>query len=124
MCAAPALRAGFERIHTQMYGYTAPEEPIQITTFRAEAVAAVAKAPIRAFPPASAPVEESIMATREVWLPECGGFTSAPVYDRETLGPGHVIAGPAIVEQMDSTTLILAGQTATVDAYLNLIVEG
>ncbi len=119
-----ALRAGFERIHTQMYGYTAPEEPIQITTFRAEAVAAVAKAPIRAFPPATGPVADAIMTTREVWLPECGGFAAAPVYDRDMLGPGHVIAGPAIVEQMDSTTLILAGQTATVDAYLNLIVEG
>lgn len=120
----PALRAGFERIHTQMYGYTVPEEPIQITTFRAEAVASVAKAPIRAFPPASGPVSDAILTTREVYLPELGGFTPAPVYDRDRLGPGHVIAGPAIVEQMDSTTLILAGQTATVDPYLNLIVEG
>ena len=119
-----ALRQGFERIHTQMYGYVVPDEPIQITTFRAEAVAEVAKAPIRAFPAATTPVAEAVLAKREVYLPELGGFVPAPVYDRGKLGPGHVIAGPAIVEQMDSTTLILSGQTATVDPWLNLIVEG
>lgn len=118
------LRAAFERIHTQMYGYTVPEEPIQITTFRAEAIAAVAKAPIRAFPPTTTPVAEAVTATRDVYLPECGGFTVCPVYDREKLGVGHAVSGPAIVEQMDSTTLILPGQTARVDPYLNLIVEG
>jgi N-methylhydantoinase A len=46
------------------------------------------------------------------------------VYDREKLGPGHRVAGPAIVEQMDATTLLLPGQAATVDPYLDLIIEG
>ena len=119
-----ALRVGFERLHTQMYGYTVPEEPVQITTFRAEAIADVPKAPIRPHPPATDPVEAAIATRRDVYLPERGGFVDCPVYDRERLGPGHRIAGPAIVEQMDSTTLILDGQTAAVDAFLNLIVEG
>ncbi|MNN50231.1 hypothetical protein D3C81_1648050 [compost metagenome] len=46
-----------------------------------------------------------------------------PLYDREKLGPGHAIDGPAIVNQMDSTTLVLPGQIARVDSYLNLIIE-
>ena len=54
-------------------------------------------------------------ARRQVWLPEAGGFVDCPLYDRERLGPGHALHGPAIVEQMDSTTLVLPGQTATVD---------
>jgi len=45
------------------------------------------------------------------------------VYDRERLGPGHRLAGPAVVEQMDATTLLLPAQVAEVDAYLNLVVE-
>jgi len=45
------------------------------------------------------------------------------VYDREKLAPDHRLAGPAIVEQMDSTTLVLPGQHATVDPWLNLLVE-
>jgi N-methylhydantoinase A len=57
-------------------------------------------------------------------LVEAGGFVACPVYDRERLGPGHRFAGPAIVEQMDATTVLLPGQSATVDPYLNIIVEG
>jgi N-methylhydantoinase A len=68
-------------------------------------------------------VSTAIAGERDVWLAETEKFVACPVYDRERLGPGHRIAGPAIVEQMDATTLLLAGQTATVDPYLNLIVE-
>ena len=37
--------------------------------------------------------------------------------------PGDAIAGPAVIEQLDSTTLLFPGDRATVDPYLNLIVE-
>ena len=58
-----------------------------------------------------------------VWLAEAGDFVSCPVYDRDRLRPGNVIAGPAVVEQMDTTTVVLPGMTARVDPYLNLILE-
>ena len=58
-----------------------------------------------------------------MWLAEAGGFVRCTVYDREKLGPGHRIAGPAVIEQMDATTLVLPGQRAVVDPSLNLIVE-
>jgi N-methylhydantoinase A len=122
--AIKALREGFERAHRQVYGYIAEEEPIQVTTLRLEAVGLVPKAEFKPQPKAKTPVETALVARREVWLPETGGFTACPIYDREKLGPGHRIAGPAIVDQMDSTTLVLPGQTATVDPYLNLIIEG
>jgi len=40
----------------------------------------------------------------DVWLPEAGAFFSCPLYDREQLGAGNRIEGPAIVEHMDATT--------------------
>ena len=46
------------------------------------------------------------------------------IYDRSGLRPGDVIKGPAIVEQLDSTTVVWENQTATVDNYLNLLVTG
>jgi N-methylhydantoinase A len=118
------LRQGFEQAHQQMYGYTAPDEPIQAVTFRIEAIGVVPQAEIRLQPPASHPVEEALSGHRDVWLVEAGGFVSCPVYDRERLGPGHRIAGPAVIEQMDATTLMLPGQSAVVDPFLNIIVEG
>jgi len=50
-------------------------------------------------------------------------FISCPLYDREKLLAGNHIEGPAVVEQMDATTLLVPGATATVDPYLNLLLE-
>jgi N-methylhydantoinase A len=119
-----ALVVGFERAHEQLYGYVAKEEPIQAVTFRLEAVGAVRRAELATHPAAASDVDTARTGHRDVWLVETGGSISCPVYARERLGPGHRIAGPAVVEQMDATTLLLPGQTATVDAWLNLIVEG
>ncbi len=117
------LRVRFERAHQQLYGYIAPEEPMQAVTFRLEASGVVRRAEIRAYPATTTDVQDAVVGHRGVWLAETGRFGSCPVYDREKLGPGHVVPGPAIVEQMDATTLLLPGQTATVDPWLNLIVE-
>ena len=46
-----------------------------------------------------------------------------PVYDRGNFAPGAVILGPAVIEQLDATTLLFPGDQATVDAHLNLSVE-
>jgi N-methylhydantoinase A len=46
-----------------------------------------------------------------------------PIYDRELLSPGHMIDGPAIIEQMDSTTVIHPKHRVQVDEYRNLIIS-
>jgi N-methylhydantoinase A len=117
------LTAGFERAHMQLYGYIAAEEPIQIVTFRLEAVGAVRRAEIRAHPRASADVATAVVGSRDVWLPEADSFVRCPVYDRERLGTGHQFSGPAIVEQMDATTLILPEQRVRVDEFTTLVIE-
>ena len=120
----PSLRKSFEAAHQQMYGYIAPEEPMQIVTFRLEATGLVRPVEMRAHPNAVTALDKAVLTKRDVWLAETKQFTSCPVYDRDKLGPGHDIMGPAIIEQMDATTVVLPDQTATIDAYLNIIVEG
>ncbi len=117
------LRSRFEDVHRQVYGYISPEEPVRIIALRLEATGTVPKAALAAHPPATLPLADTVVGARRVWLPEAGGLVSCPVHDRNRLGPGHRIAGPAIVEQMDSTTLVLPGQAATVDPWLNLLLE-
>lgn len=118
------LRGNFEAAHRQMYGYVVAEEPIQVTTLRIEATGRVPHAELRRAPPPSGSVADARIASREVYLSRERGFVVCPVYDRDRLGPGHQIRGPAIIEQMDSTTLILADQSATIDPYLNILIEG
>jgi len=52
-----------------------------------------------------------------------GGWVDAAIYDRATLRAGHVISGPAIVTEMDSTTLVLPGHAATVHASGSLLIR-
>jgi N-methylhydantoinase A len=118
-----ALAAGFVRAHQQMYGFVAEEDPVQLVTFRVEAAGLVRKAAFRPRADAGPDASGAIMGKRDVWLPEAGGFVSCPVYDREKLDCGNRIAGPAIVEQMDATTVILPGMTGQVDPYQNLILK-
>jgi len=118
-----ALADGFAEAHRRQYGFVAEGEAVQLVTFRIEAVGLVAKAQFRAQPDAGPDASGAVIGTRDVWMPEAGGFAPCRVYDREKLRGGHVIAGPAIVEQMDATTLILPGMTGRVEPYLNLILE-
>ena len=52
-----------------------------------------------------------------------GSYSDYTLYHRDLLHCGNVIEGPAIVEQMDSTTIILSNQKATVDQFLNMMIE-
>ena len=118
-----ALRTAFEAEHERMYGYTAPEEPIQLVTFRVEATGLVPKSEIRVLAAGTGADPPVPTGRRDVWLTEAGGWTETALYDRAALMPGQSLAGPAIVEQMDSTTLILPGQTARIDAWGNIVIE-
>jgi N-methylhydantoinase A len=54
---------------------------------------------------------------------ERDGFVSAKIYNRDGLRPGDAIMGPAIIDQFDATTVVLAGQGLGVDPYGTLVIE-
>jgi N-methylhydantoinase A len=117
------LAADFAATHRRLYGFVAEDEPMQLVTFRAEATGIVPKAGTRPAGDAGPDARAAEFGRRDVWLREERAFVSCPLYDREMLRAGNHIEGPAIVEQMDATTLIAPGATATVDPYLNLMLE-
>ena len=106
-----ALGAGFAEAHQRMYGFLAEEEPVQLVTFRAEATGIVPKATLQAQDENGPDASPARTGSRKAWLPEAGGWTECPVYDRDRLRPGNHIAGPAIIEQMDTTTVVLPGMS-------------
>lgn len=118
-----ALAEGFAEAHKRLYGFVAEGEPIQLVTYRVEAIGVVPKAELRPEPDAGPDASPAIACRRQVWFPEAGGFVDCPIYDRDRLKSGNLIEGPAIIEQMDATTVLLPGMTARVEPYLNLILE-
>jgi N-methylhydantoinase A/oxoprolinase/acetone carboxylase beta subunit len=67
-------------------------------------------------------VAEAVRETRPAYFPETG-FVETPAYDRYRLFPGAGIAGPAIVEERESTTVIPPGMAAACDEFGNLLVR-
>ncbi|MDQ8728269.1 hydantoinase/oxoprolinase family protein [Bradyrhizobium sp. LHD-71] len=118
-----ALADGFAEAHRQRYGFVAEGEPVQIVTLRLEAAGRVRKAELQAFDDAGKDASRAVVGMRDVWFPEAGGFVPTPIYGRDELLAGNAFTGPAIVEQMDTTTVVLPGMHARVDAYLNLVLE-
>ena len=118
-----AIRDGFLAAHRQLYGFVAEGEPMQLVTFRAAASGLVQKAEFAPQPPQGADASAAITGSRPVWMLEARDFVETTLFDRARLHSGNVIPGPAIIDQMDSTTVVPPGMTATVDPYLNLILE-
>jgi len=114
------LKSLFLAAHERSYGFANPTDPIEIVNYRLSARGRLRRpeAPRHA-PAAGAPAP---LERRPVWF-DAAGAADTPVYDRGTLAPGHALAGPAVIEQLDATTLLYPGDRLTVDAALNLLIE-
>ena len=117
------LAERFAEAHRRIYGFVAEEDPVQLVTFRMEASGRVPKATFEAHPDAGLDASSAATGSRTVWLPEVGGLVSCPVYDRDRLRAGNRFAGPAVIEQMDATTVVPPGWAARVEPYLNVVLE-
>ena len=117
-----ALKSRFDELHARVYGASAPDEDAEAVTFRAIAEIAV---PQLELPPVEAgdgdPSAAGIGA-RELFDFEAGGFVPCRLYDRARLRAGDRIEGAAVIQQFDSTTVVLSGQSATVEAHGNLVI--
>jgi N-methylhydantoinase A len=67
--------------------------------------------------------EAALKGQRRAYFPESGGFTDVDVYDRYGLLPGAEFRGPAIVEERESTVVVVPGAVARVDQHGSLIIE-
>jgi N-methylhydantoinase A len=116
-----ALRADFETAYAKRYGFAAPGEQIEATTWRLTVLGPKTPVHLPRFEKRAGAVEP--MARREAYFPECEGFAETPVYDRYALFAGSVLEGPAIVEERESTTVLPPGTKAEVDEHGTLLVR-
>ena len=110
----------FHQEHERAYGFSAPEEPVEVVTLRLTAVGNIAKPRLRRLGQEGGDASSARRATRPVYFAETAGFIECPIYDRYRLGPGSAVRGPSVVEEIDSTTVIHPGYMATVDEFGNM----
>jgi N-methylhydantoinase A len=118
--ALDALRKTFDAEHKALFGHMAPEEPVEVVSYRVRGVGIVPAVSLPRFEPEGRSLSDALIETRQVRFD--GAAVSCPVYQREKLDVGLVLRGPALLDQFDCTTVIWAGQIARVDPWKNLIV--
>jgi len=114
-----ALRSAFYAAHDRTYGY-APKSPIRLVNLRTVHSAARSERQHDAWVPSGGP---ACVRRAHILLPDRRGVAEVSVYGRAALRVGDRFAGPAIIEQEDTTTLVTPGWQCRVDAVGNLVLE-
>ena len=123
---AGALAAAVRRFHAEherAYGHGYPEQPVELVNFTVTAIGRIARPRLPRIASNGRAVSEARRGTRRVFFSDAADFVETAIYDRARLRAGHVVAGPAVIEEVDSTTLLHAGHRAEVDEFGNLLIS-
>ena len=114
-----ALVAAFEGVYRTYYRHVPSGLPMEAVTWRVRA-----QSPAPSLPPPRVPQRSAAApkGARPVWIAADGGFRTVPVWDRYALAPGWRARGPAVIEEVESTTVVGPAFDVAVDAGLNLVV--
>ncbi|MGH2509636.1 MAG: hydantoinase/oxoprolinase family protein, partial [Ktedonobacteraceae bacterium] len=96
--------ARFHALHEQRFGHNHPEQPVRVVSVRVKALVQPSTPDLSMMPREGESVEHAVVGERAMIF--AGGELSARVYARERLRHGNCVTGPALLVQMDSTTLL------------------
>ena len=111
----------FHQEHEREYNFRRDETPVDLFRISLSAVGLTPKAKLAKHKPRSSSGDPE--SYRKVWFDEKDGAIRTPVYKRDLLRSGTKIKGPAVISQLDSTTVIPPGEVAKVDQHLNLVIK-
>ncbi len=112
----------FHYLHQQTYGYSRDGEKTQMVNLRLAAIGEMQPLMIREEERTKeADPSRALLSYRNIYF--SGKHIKTPVYKRHKLEAGNKIDGPAVIQQLDSTTVLFPGQIASVDSYNNLIIR-
>src|SRR5205809_1549671 len=113
------IRAAFDALYEHRYAHHSPDEPVEMVNIR---LALIGKRPKPVFPRLAARGGAKPARTRAVYLAAAHKASPCPVYQRETLGAGDEIAGPALIQEHGTTTVLFASDALTVAPSGELII--
>ncbi|MDQ2715989.1 MAG: hydantoinase/oxoprolinase family protein [Chloroflexota bacterium] len=116
--------ADFHVAHQRRFGYNDPNERVQVVNVRVKA-RGLADKPVLERREMVKDASATPLCRQAVYFAGADGAVcyEAPIYERSTLVPGVVLAGPAVIIQYDTTTVLPPGWCALVDSAGNLIIE-
>jgi len=117
--AIEEAEARFRDAYFTLFGIR-PIDPCQLLNFRVRASGSPEKPHINRHDLRESAAHEAHTGIRRAFFEEAGDYVDTPIYDRVRLRAGDSFTGPAIVEEIDATTICPPGCAVTVDAFLNM----
>ena len=121
-----SFEEALERFHTEHlreYGYLDRDLVVEIVYNRVFGEGRIDKPEIRKYPVEGEDPATAMVGTRSIYLADYADRMEAAIYRRDLLRVGNRVVGPAVLEQMDSTTIVPPDMVAEVDEYMNLIIH-
>ena len=106
-----------------MYGHSSDTDSLEVVSFRIHAYASAPKLEVKKIHEGTQDSSKSCIGVREVYFKKVARSLECRVFDREKLEGANVIVGPAVVEQLDATTVINPGYIGVVDCYGNIWIQ-
>jgi N-methylhydantoinase A len=113
-------RRAFDEVHEKHFGSRAEDQKVEVVNYRLTTKVLVPKPAVIKSDLGSERSDGAVKARRRAYF---DGWHDCPIYDRTRLSAGNRLRGPAIIEQMDSTTVVHPGQEARIDGFGNIIIE-
>jgi N-methylhydantoinase A/oxoprolinase/acetone carboxylase beta subunit len=118
------LEDRFHQIYQSLYSRRNLSIPVQVQNWRVLVRAPQLEVRVRHETRVVNPdLGAALKGTRRVYFHSVRDYVDCRVYDRYRLMPGHLIPGPAIVEERESTAVLGPRERATIDEVLNLVIE-
>ncbi|MGI9145958.1 MAG: hydantoinase/oxoprolinase family protein [Chloroflexota bacterium] len=121
--ALQRVKHSFDSLHETTYGYSAPDERAEIVNVGMLATGLMPRVELRPVPVGDSSSTAARRGSRRVYFSETSGFADATVLDRYALRVGNVIEGPAVIEEVDSTTVVHPGYSAEVGVFGVLVLR-
>ncbi|MSQ28118.1 MAG: hydantoinase/oxoprolinase family protein [Dehalococcoidia bacterium] len=116
------VRRAFDQAHLQVYAISAPNEIPEVVNLRVVSVSKVPHLELPDIERGGPSAEAAKTGVRRARFEEFPDYIDTPVYRKDLLKQGNIIEGPAIIEQLDSTTVLLPQQRAEVVRYGAIII--
>lgn len=113
----------FQETYKETYGYSDSEAPIEALTWKVTVRGLTPSPSVSGDAATEGDAADARKGTRKAYFEQTDGFTPTVIYDRADLTPGATLSGPAIVEEVNSTTVVPPGDSLTVDGHRNLVID-
>jgi N-methylhydantoinase A len=115
-----AIKQAFDAVHEQRYGTCAPKEQAEMVSLRVTIIGEVPKPPKIELAHGDALPPKAALARQQRVYFRGPGFVDTPVYARDRLLADNRVAGPALIEEHASTTVVGPGERAVIDGMGNI----